>query len=95
MVNYPLLTLNPPPWLEKVLSGAKSAYPTIEDRMRFAIELSGSMWRMERAGRCSGVRHERRVFVRARCQSSFKQLFGSPCGDHGIDPCQQKGVFLI
>ncbi len=40
MVNYPLLILNLPLWLEKFLSGARSAYPTIEDRMRFAIELS-------------------------------------------------------
>lgn len=40
VVNHPLLTLNLPLWLGKFLSGAKSAYPTIEDRMRFAIELS-------------------------------------------------------
>jgi tRNA(Arg) A34 adenosine deaminase TadA len=40
VVNHSLLTLNLPLWLEKFLSGAKSAYPTIEDRMRFVIELS-------------------------------------------------------
>jgi tRNA(Arg) A34 adenosine deaminase TadA len=39
-MNQPLLTLNLPPWLEKHLSPAKTAYPAVEDRMRFAIELS-------------------------------------------------------
>jgi tRNA(Arg) A34 adenosine deaminase TadA len=40
-VKNPILTLNPPSWLEQFISGAKPAYPSLEERMRFVIELSG------------------------------------------------------
>lgn len=39
-MGYPVLTLGLPGWVEEFLSGSGDLYPTEEDRMRLAIDLS-------------------------------------------------------
>jgi tRNA(Arg) A34 adenosine deaminase TadA len=41
-MRFPEVTLRLPDWVEDLLSGEGRIYPTVEDRMRFAIELSRS-----------------------------------------------------
>jgi tRNA(Arg) A34 adenosine deaminase TadA len=42
LVRFPEVTLRLPDWVEDLLSGEGQIYPTVEDRVRVAIELSRS-----------------------------------------------------
>ncbi len=39
-MRFPTITLRLPDWVEDLLADPDRIYPTVEDRMRFAIELS-------------------------------------------------------
>jgi hypothetical protein len=85
-MRFPQVTLLLPDWMEDMLSEEEQVYPAIEDRVRFAIELSRSNIR-HGSGGLSGPQSSSggdAPSARPRRQpGSVPRLLCLPCGDGG------------